>query len=99
MPGNAHVTRLNLFQDVDAWYSYSFSTPEGNIRSYFCTQRRGILPTGDPVARFRLVKREEVMINFNQLTPDTVIAIIGKFSFEYFRERKFFFLLSFILEG
>ena len=77
MPGNSHVTRLELFQDLDAWYSYSFSTPEGNIRSHFCNRPRGLLPDGDPVARFRLVKRDEVIINFNLLTPSTIIIIIG----------------------
>ena len=77
MAGNSHVTRLELFQDVDAWYSYSYPTPEGNIRNHFLTRPRGLLPTGDPVARFRLVQRGEVVINFHLLTPATVIAIIG----------------------
>ena len=81
MPGNAHVTRLDLFADCDAWYSYSFATPEGNIRSHFQNRPRGLYPGGDPVARFRLVKREEVSINFSILTPDTVIAIIGTIYF------------------
>ena len=77
MAGNTHVTRLDLFQETDAWYSYSFATPEGNIRNHFCNKPRGLLPTGDPVARFRLVKRTEVTINLHLLTPTTVVAILG----------------------
>ena len=80
MPGNAHVTRLELFSEIDAWYSYSFPTPEGNIRNYCTYFPRGILPNGDPVARFRMVKRTEMVINFNLLTPNTVLAIIGTVS-------------------
>ena len=77
VPGNVHVTRDQLFTNLDAYYSMCYAAPRGNVRSFFqCTSAGRRLNT--QVAQFRLKKRTEVAINWHRLTADGVIAVLGK---------------------
>ena len=75
--GNAHVTREQLFTNVDSYYSMCYAASRGNVRSFFrfCPAGRRL---NTPIAQFRLKKRTEVSINWYQLTADGVIAVLGK---------------------
>ena len=77
VPGNVHVTRDQLFSNLDAYYSMCYAAPRGNVRSFFqCTSAGRRLNT--QVAQFRLKKRTEVAINWHRLTADGVIAVLGE---------------------
>ena len=83
--GNAHVTREQLFTNVDGYYSMCYAASRGNVRSFFryCPAGRRL---NTQVAQFRLKKRTEVIVNWHRMTADGVIAVLGKLSYsERFR--------------
>ena len=77
--GNGHVTKDQLFMDVDSYYSMCYAASRGNVRSFFryCPAGRRL---NTQIAQFRLKKRTEVMINWHLLTADGVIAALGKYT-------------------
>ena len=77
-PGNQHVTRDNLFSNVDAYYSLCYAGTRGNIRSYYdnCSAGQRL---NTRIAQFRLKPRTEVQVNWYLLNTDGLIAVIGKF--------------------
>ena len=80
--GNSHVTRDQLFNSVDGYYSLNYPTTRGNVRSFFKYCSAGVrLDT--PIADFRLKRRTEMVINWFRLTSDGLVAVLGKFTFSY----------------
>ena len=69
----------DIVQEIDAYYSNSFSSKWGNGRTYYCWSKPGRGYLGD-VATFRvdLRPRKEIRLNFSRLKPKTVYIIIGK---------------------
>ena len=75
--GNGHITRDQLFSNVDAYYSMCYAASRGNVRSFYqyCPSGRRL---NTQVAQFRLKKRTEVAINWYRLNADGVIAVLGE---------------------
>ena len=60
---------------------YRFASKWGTVRSVYATLDSGEkywVPTHGDVIHFRLEKRQELMLDFSNLSPQTVIAIVGK---------------------
>ena len=62
--------------------NFRFASKWGTVRSVYATLDSGEkywVPTHGDVIHFRLEKRQELMLDFSNLSPQTVIAIVGEF--------------------
>ena len=72
-----------LVQEIDSYYSNSFSSKWGNCRTFYCATSPGRGYSGE-IASFRVDSRprKELRLNFSRLRPQTVYSIIGKLIIE-----------------
>ena len=75
--GNAHLTREQLFTNLDSYYSHCYAGSRGNIRSFFESCPAGTR-LNTRIAQFRLKARTEVSINWFRMNVDAVTAVIGE---------------------
>ena len=69
-----------IMTNVDCLYSKCFPSKDGNIRGFYTWLAAGARYDGH-MARFRLDRRPEIMINWNRLSSRQVVFVIGKFEF------------------
>ena len=68
-----------LVQEIDSYYSNSFSSKWGNCRTFYCSTQPARGYHGE-IANFRVDQRprKEIRLNFSKLRPKTVFSITGR---------------------
>ena len=74
---------------MDGYYSLAYGSPRGNVRAFYRA-----IPAKEKidtyVAKFRLKYLTEVQINWNILTLNAVVFVIGKpIDFQFFTLQRF----------
>ena len=63
---------------MDCYYSKCFPSKDGNVRGFYTWLAAGARYDGH-MARFRMDRRYELMINWNRLTLQQIILVIGTY--------------------